>query len=119
MLLGHVIATKTTNTLIADDDMKVGNHDDAGRTIALHSLAVLPAYQKRNIGKVLLKAYVQRMNESRAADRISILTFDRLVPFYESMGFENKGKGGSQYGGENWVNMVCTFPEPEEVRYGR
>ncbi|KAB8648470.1 hypothetical protein FH972_026127 [Carpinus fangiana] len=119
ILLGHIIATKSANELVQDEDMKLGNHNEAGRTLAVHSLAVLPDYQKRGIGRVLMKAYVQRMNESKIADRISILAFERLVPFYESLGFENRGKGGSRYGGEDWVNMVCTFPKSPPVQYGR
>lgn len=84
---------------------KVG-HIEHGRTIAIHSLAVLPEFQKRGIGSMLMKAYVQRMASSNNADRISLLAYDHLVPFYESLGFEKKGKGGSKHGGVEWVDMV-------------
>lgn len=124
-LLAHICATKTRNELISDDDMKVPpnwrdqphpadatvGHQEDGRTIALHSLAVEPKFQGQGLGRTLLKAYVQRMQNSGVADRISILTYDRLVSFYESAGFENRGASKAQYGGGGWVDMVLVFPE--------
>ncbi|KAF4304839.1 hypothetical protein GTA08_BOTSDO14216 [Botryosphaeria dothidea] len=87
------------------------SHQEEGRTIAIHSLAVEPEFQRRGLGKTLLKAYIQRMQNSGVADRISILTYDRLVPFYESVGFENRGSSKVQYGGGGWVDMVLVFPD--------
>ena len=86
-------------------------HNEAGRTLAVHSLAVLPAYQHVGLGTTLMKAYVQRMVESDVADRISILTYEDLIGFYTKLGFENKGKSSNSYGGGNWTNMVRrSFP---------
>ncbi|KAK7726266.1 hypothetical protein SLS57_003352 [Botryosphaeria dothidea] len=124
-LLAMVCATKTRNELVSDDDMTVPpswreqpypsnatvGHQEEGRTIAIHSLAVEPEFQRRGLGKTLLKAYIQRMQNSGVADRISILTYDRLVPFYESVGFENRGPSKVQYGGGGWVDMVLVFPD--------
>lgn len=118
-----VSATKTRNEFISDDDMKVPpdwrdqpypsnatvGHQEDGRTIAIHSLAVEPEVQGRGLGKTLLKAYIQRMQNSGIADRISILTYERLVSFYESVGFVNRGPSEVQYGGGGWVNMVRHF----------
>lgn len=129
-LLAHICATKTRNELISDDDMKVPpnwrdqphpadatvGHQEDGRTIALHSLAVEPKFQGQGLGKTLLKAYVQRMQNSGVADRISILTYDRLVSFYESVGFENRGASKVQYGGGGWVDMVRSFNSPSSTR---
>lgn len=121
-----VCATKTRNELVSDDDMNVPSnwreqpypsnatvgHQEEGRTIAIHSLAVEPKFQRRGLGKTLLKAYIQRMQNSGVADRISILTYERLVPFYESVGFENRGASKVQYGGGGWVDMVLFYPHP-------
>ena len=118
-------ATKTANDLVSDQDMmrpppdqsNVSNaspeqqkhhygHNEAGRTIALHSVAVLPAYQKTGLGTTLMKSYVQRMVEGDVADRISLLAQEDLVPYYEKLGFEHRGKSAVEYGGGDWVNMV-------------
>ena len=139
VLLAGIMATKTQNHVVLDTDMilpvhahessgktepkaaeqtsagspeyasQKRGHDEAGRTIAMHSLAVVPQYQSLGLGKMLLKAYVQRVMEADVADRIAILTYQRLIPFYAKMGFENRGKSGVQYGGGGWVNMVLEF----------
>lgn len=136
VLLGAIIATKTRNFVIKDEDMMlprgystdeegvknaedvledmkdeqiVRGHDEAGRTIALHSLAVVPEYQKLGLGTILMKSYVQRIMEADVADRIAILTYQRLIPYYAKLGFENKGQSDATYGGGNWINMVLEF----------
>ncbi|EON66123.1 hypothetical protein W97_05366 [Coniosporium apollinis CBS 100218] len=123
LLLGHIVATKTTNPTIHDDDMVIPpnwpsappshsqcqGHQEHGRTVALHSLAVLPAYQRKGLGALLLKAYVQRIESSGIADRVALLTYDRLVPFYETLGFENRGRSAVTYGGGGWIDMVREF----------
>jgi len=120
VLLGQIIATLTTNELVKDEDMDAPEnwqenrqaetgvgHKENGRTLAIHSFAVLPAYQRRGLGTTLLKAYVQRMVEGEVADRISILTYEHLVPYYRVMGFKNLGKSDSKHGGTSWIDMVC------------
>lgn len=122
ILLAQIIATLTTNVLVKDDDMAVpenwqetwpaestAGHKEHGRTLAIHSFAVLPGYQRRGLGTTLLKAYVQRMVEGEVADRISILAYDHLVPYYQRMGFDHKGKSSSTHGGENWNDMVSVL----------
>ena len=122
ILLAHVVATKTANDTVHDEDVaypenwqdeprsehQVG-HKDQGRTVAVHSVAVLPAYRGMGLGKMLLKAYVQRIQHSGIADRIALLAHEDLIPFYENAGFENNGKSAAQFGGGNWNDMVCSF----------
>lgn len=118
-LIAHVISTKTTNNVINDEDMDFPEnwqternsasplgHQEEGRTIALHSLAVLPAHQKIGLGGTILKSYLQRMHQAEIADRVALLAHKELVPFYEANGFVNKGKSKSTYGGGNWIDMV-------------
>lgn len=82
-------------------------HREEGRTIAVHSLAVLPSLQNQGLGSTLLKAFIQRMEYVQAADRIALLAHGELVKFYEKLGFENKGPSKATFGGGNWVDMVC------------
>lgn len=90
------------------EDTKAGiGHQEDGRTIGIHSLAVLPEYQRKGLGTILLKAYIQRMTDSEIADRISILTYEDLAPWYEkTFGFKNDGKSEAAFGGGDWVDMV-------------
>ena len=54
---------------------KFGHHED-GRTIALHSVAILPQFQGRGLGRVLMMAYVQQMNGAGIADRLALIAYD-------------------------------------------
>ncbi|KIL90496.1 acetyltransferase [Fusarium avenaceum] len=117
-LLAHVISTKTTNKSVRDEDMgcppnwtedpqgvyEVG-HNKNGRTIALHALAVSPDYQRSGLGRAIMRAYIEKMKETNAGDRISILTYDRLVPYYQKLGFEHYGKSESEYAGVAWHDL--------------
>ncbi|KAK7403661.1 hypothetical protein QQX98_010584 [Neonectria punicea] len=118
-LVAHTISTKSTTRPVKDQDMdfpsdwkanalaeyEVG-HQPKGRTIALHALAVFPKYQKSGLGKALMKSYITQMKEAGHADRISILTYDRLVPYYEGLGFKNYGKSESNYAGVAWYDLT-------------
>jgi GNAT superfamily N-acetyltransferase len=89
VLLGHVVATKTTSPLVTDESMgfpsdwdsespspsKLG-HQEGGRTIVLHSVAILPQFQGRGLGRVLMMAYMQQMNGAGIADRLALIAHD-------------------------------------------
>lgn len=130
ILLAHCVVTKTANETIHDDDMAVPSdwekkgttttssdnpqlgHRDDGRTLCIHSLAVLPDYQGQGLGSTLLRAFIQRIDGSGVADRITLLAHDSLIKFYERFGFENKGPSKATFAGGNWVDMVIStlFP---------
>ena len=108
----------TVNSRVQDEDMaypedwktnstpQSTGHKPQGRTIALHSLAVSPNRQKTGLGKGLMKAYIDEMRRTGNADRIAILTYDRLVPYYEKLGFTHYGKSESEYAGVAWHDLV-------------
>lgn len=87
-----------------EDDAK--GHKENGRTLALHSLAVLPAFQNQGLGKIIIKSYMQRMSTSGVADRIALLAHDELVKYYERFGCVNNGKSEVTFGGGGWNILV-------------
>ncbi|KAK0352537.1 hypothetical protein LTR91_020881 [Friedmanniomyces endolithicus] len=132
VLLGHIIATKTTNPTVKDEDMAVpsssshpnptqptdsshptaapteavAGHREAGRTLAIHSLAILPQYQRHGLGRTLLQAYLQRMESHAIGDRAALIAHEGLVAFYERFGFVNRGRSGVEFAGGGWWDMV-------------
>ena len=114
-----VISAKTTGPAVTDESMDVPpdwemnrsstsiyGHREDGRTIAIHSLGVLPALQGRGLGKTIMKSYQQRMESSGIADRVALLAHDHLVQMYEGMGFEVKGKSDVRFAGGGWNSLV-------------
>lgn len=119
VLIGHVIAAKTNDKTASDDSMGVPEdwksdhpkptnlgHQEAGRTIVLHSVAVLPKFQGRGLGRVLLMAYRQQMNGAGIADRLVLIAHDYMVPWYEKLGFAKLGPSKAQFGGGGWFDMA-------------
>ena len=116
VLIAMVVATKNTLPFVTDESMdlapdprppedKRGHHEE-GRTICVHSFGVLPAYQGRGLGKVLMKSYQQRMESSGIADRMALLSHEGLVRMYTGLGFSNKGKSDVKFGGGGWTSLV-------------
>jgi predicted N-acetyltransferase YhbS len=115
--MGQILVTLTTNTTVKDEDMVVptspakavapdSGHRVGGRTIALHSLSVLPELQNSRVGSTLMRSYIQMVQDAKVAERISLLTYKHLVPWYEKLGFRDLGKSECQYGGKDWYDMV-------------
>lgn len=118
-LIGLTCATQSKSITVTDADMALPLSPDsgppAGRTICLHSLAMLPAYQKRGLGRMLLKVYLQRMASAGIADRLAILSHEPLLPYYESFGFRTLGPSTAKFGGGGWFDLVMDFT-PGPVR---
>ncbi|OJJ46777.1 hypothetical protein ASPZODRAFT_66417 [Penicilliopsis zonata CBS 506.65] len=124
-LVAHVIATRTSASRVTDRSMQLPpnwqserlsfekdqpiGHEESGGTVCIHSLAVLPEHQGKQVGSTLMKSYIQRIREAMIADRLAIIAHDHLIPFYESLGFENKGPSACQFGGGGWFDMVSSF----------
>lgn len=124
VLLGHVVATKTTTLVVTDEDMayptpsdpdpKLG-HKEEGRTVCIHSLAVLPQYQGKGLGKTLLKAYLHRIKSQQVADNAALIAHEHLIPYYEKLGFVNRGPSKAQFGGGGWYDMVKELKGSRDV----
>ncbi|KZF25373.1 acyl-CoA N-acyltransferase [Xylona heveae TC161] len=122
VLLAHALGARLNSPVVTDESMMLPpnwdtpgqedsqiGHISEARTVAIHALAVLPEYQRKGLGKVIVKSYVQRMQHSGAADRMALLCRDHLIPFYESCGFKNSGRSEAQKYGGNWNDMTLEF----------
>jgi len=132
VLLAHIVATRSMDNVATDEAMDVPQdwnskdrtastkgHREEGRTIILHSLAVLPNFQGKSLGRTLLSAYISMMNGTGIADRIALIAHEHNVPFYEKMGFENKGPSKAEFGGGSWIDMVRELqPAKKWAKYG-
>ncbi|RMD42941.1 hypothetical protein DV735_g2237, partial [Chaetothyriales sp. CBS 134920] len=124
-LIAHIIATRSPAPGVTDASMGIPSdwktrtratakeegeealgHHEIGGTICIHSLAVAKEYQKMGLGSILLKSYVQRIKDSKSADRLALLAHDHLVHFYVRHGFENLGPSSATFGGGGWNNLV-------------
>ncbi|KAJ9254129.1 hypothetical protein DTO207G8_3706 [Paecilomyces variotii] len=118
-LVGHVIATQVSDGItdgsmglprnwsgekgVGMVDGQVIGNDPNGRKIGVHSLAIRSEYQGKGIGRALMKEYIQFLQDSNeSAESVVLITYDRLVRFYESVGFKNVGRSPCTFGGLVW-----------------
>ncbi|EXJ93888.1 hypothetical protein A1O1_02281 [Capronia coronata CBS 617.96] len=132
-LMAHIVATRSPAPSVTEASMGIPpnwrarrsslpdktdeeaiGHQDIGGTICVHSLAVAPEFQKMGLGTVLMKSYIQRMRDSKIAERIALLAHHDLVPFYRSLGFENMGPSSVTSCGGNWNNLILEFTGDED-----
>lgn len=85
----------------------VPGHHPLGRTLVIHSVCVLPPYQRLGLGKTLLKSYLQRMETAGVADRAALLALPEMVGWYEGgFGFQDEGDSVAKFGGGGWRDLV-------------
>lgn len=94
------------SSLPGPDDSEPKGHQERGGTICVHSLAVAKEHQGMGLGTVLMKAYIQRIKDSKCAERMALLAHDHLISFYTSLGFQDMGPSAATFGGGNWNNLV-------------
>lgn len=88
------------------DGTVIGN-DPAGKTIAIHSVVVVPEFQGRGLGRELVAAYVQYLRGlGMGFERVVLIAHDHLVRFYGGVGFANVGVSGCLFAGGGWNDLV-------------
>ena len=86
-------------------------HHPLGRTLAVHSVCILPAFQHLLLGTILFRGYLQRMESSGIADHAALLARPELVDWYrENFKFLDNGTSSATFGGGEWRDLVCWPP---------
>ncbi|KAI1189949.1 hypothetical protein F5B17DRAFT_138425 [Nemania serpens] len=134
VLLAHIVATRSHDDVVTDEAMdypdayKAGKnnksdnddddgrpnvgHQDTGRTICIHSLAVHPKLQGVGMGKLIVKAYLQQIKSSEIADRVALICQEYLVNYYKRHGFTHVGPSKANFGGGGWHDMAFDLCGP-------
>ncbi|KAI1180746.1 hypothetical protein F4777DRAFT_573975 [Nemania sp. FL0916] len=128
VLLAHIIATRSHDRIVTDESMdyprdyqetrangsnknksRLG-HQETGRTICIHSLAVHPKLQGVGVGKLILISYLQQIMSSALADRVALICKDYLVSYYTRFGFSHLGPSEAKFSGGGWHDMALLTP---------
>ncbi|CDK29369.1 unnamed protein product [Kuraishia capsulata CBS 1993] len=131
-LIGQILATKVyddaitersmevpklTSELLPDptvvDNDKIG-HVETSRVIGVHSVIISSKYRGLKLGSLLMKDYIQKLSQQDVGDKIVLIAHDYLVPFYQSLGFENRGESKCRFAGEVWFDLAITLSHDED-----
>ncbi|KAJ0348739.1 hypothetical protein COL154_007169 [Colletotrichum chrysophilum] len=126
-LCAHVVSTLGNGPVVTDADMSYPvnwrdqesskssglGHQVMGRTVCLHSFAVAPKLQGCGLGKLMMKSYLQQINNSGVADRVALICQDQyLVSYYKRFGFRHLGESRASFAGGGWNDMVIDLAGP-------
>lgn len=75
---------------------------------AVFGLCTLPQYQKQGLGEMMLCFLIETAQE-RGKKGVILTCKEKLIRFYEKIGFENLGISKSTHGGEVWYDMIKEF----------
>ncbi|CCE62429.1 hypothetical protein TPHA_0C02760 [Tetrapisispora phaffii CBS 4417] len=122
-LIGHILGTKIqTNNKVGPQFITLESmgetHCESSDTIAIHSVIIHPDYQKKNLATLLLTDYIQKLSNQEIGSRIVIIAHEHLIPFYERVGFEQKGENTDvskdpSFASTKWINMVRELVKEE------
>ncbi|KAF6010784.1 hypothetical protein HII13_002897 [Brettanomyces bruxellensis] len=131
-LIGHVIGTKIYDNRITERSMAIpkltkddlpdpsvpGNskvgHVEGSRVIGIHSVVIDQHYRGLKLGSLLLKDYLQKMNQQCVADKVVLIAKQKLVPFYKSVEFVDDGISDCKYAGVEWHDLHCVLTHQED-----
>ncbi|KAL7627439.1 hypothetical protein AAE478_001632 [Parahypoxylon ruwenzoriense] len=122
VLIAHIVSTRSYGPVVTDATMDYPRdfrtqkpntsglgHDEGGRTICIHSLAVHPKLQACGLGRLIMKSYLQHIKSSASADRCALICQDYLIDYYKSLGFRHLGPSEAGFGGGGWHDMALNF----------
>ena len=83
-------------------------HSDAYPYQSVFGIGVLPDYQGKGYGRILLQAYLDHAKE-QGRQGVTLTCLEKKLGFYEKLGFRNYGGSDSNHGGAQWFNMLYLF----------
>lgn len=131
-LIGQIVATKIFDQRITErsmgipkfahkyivdesilDNDKIG-HVELSSNIGIHSLIIHSDYKKLGLGTLILKDYIQKLNQQEIGDKIIIIAHQLLIPFYKRIGFVDQGESDCKYAGETWNDLVLPLVKDDQ-----
>ena len=105
-VVGYIMGPVIDRPYIADEMFAdVSCHRPDGPYQSVFSLCVIPPLRRRGFGGQLVHAMIDlARREGRQA--VTLTCREQKIPFYRSLGFQDRGVAGSVHGGVTWHNMV-------------
>ena len=110
-IVGLVNGCASNLPLIEDSMFESGGHDPAGKNQMIFGLAVLPDYQRRGIGALLMQTLIDYARNT-GMDTVVLTCKEAKLAYYSRFGFENRGVSASVHGGVVWYDMVLPLKAP-------
>jgi len=108
-VVGFVNGLVSNQRNISDDMYENASlHNENGKYQMVFGLDVLPLYRGKGIAHQLMHTIIDSAKEE-GRKGVVLTCKDKLISFYEELGFENKGTSKSIHGGVIWYDMELTY----------
>ncbi len=105
-IVGIVNGPVIEKEFITDDLFRESKENPkSGGHQSVLGLAVNPQYQKRGIAAALL-THLEKVAKAKKRKTVTLTCKEKYVPFYEKLGYVNRGLSESEHGGVTWFNMT-------------
>lgn len=104
-IVGFINGNETSQLFLPDcfySDASL--HDAEGIYMSVFGIDVLPAFQHQGIASMLMHGYIDLAKE-KGKQGIILTCKDRLLPFYEKLGYQKLQDSASTHGGAKWNDM--------------
>lgn len=108
-MAGSVNGIATDETRFRDDFFTDASlHKADGKVVMILSVNVMPEYRGQGLAREMMSAYCRRERE-RGRRTLVLTCLDDKVRMYRNMGFEDRGRSDSAWGGEQWHEMTLAL----------
>eukprot|EP00762_Andalucia_godoyi_P005372 ANDGO_06745.mRNA.1 Polyamine N-acetyltransferase 1 len=109
-IVAFISSSRSAASCITSDVMK--SHDEGGRRLCIHSVAVRAELRGKGIGAWLLKAYLAyKVPRLSGIQEVALLAHDKVIKMYEKHGFRIIGQAAVDMGQRPWFEMTFQLPK--------
>ncbi len=104
-MIGFINGFVSNERTISDEMFEDASlHNEEGKYQMIFGLDVLAEHRRKGIANKLMQAVIDSAKEE-GRKGVVLTCKDELIPFYEKMGFKNRGISKSTHGGAAWYDM--------------
>ncbi|WP_419887467.1 GNAT family N-acetyltransferase [Neobacillus niacini] len=105
VIIGLVNGPVIEKEFITDDLFEnIKPNPPSGGHQTVLGVAVTPHFQTRGVATALL-SHLEKEARLKNRETITLTCKEDLIPFYENLGYQNRGVSKSEHGGVMWYNM--------------
>jgi ribosomal protein S18 acetylase RimI-like enzyme len=105
VIIGLINGPVIQNEFITDDlFMSIQRNPELGGHQTVLGVAVTPHFQTRGVATALL-THLENEAKSKKRKSMTLTCKEELIPFYQNLGYRNRGMSKSEHAGVTWYNM--------------
>jgi ribosomal protein S18 acetylase RimI-like enzyme len=105
-IIGFINGCVTNSPVIYDELYhNTQHHIPDGKNLTVFGLDVMPKYRRQGVAAQLMQNFIQTAKDT-GRKSVILTCKDRLIHYYESFGYINKGISKSTHGNAQWFDMT-------------